>query len=106
MNQGTTERGPAAPAATIRTTCARRRLFRDWKELEEQKEELTTVTAVPTRNLFLWHGNLRPDTGPFAGIIFHLILYVRESIVRTRTSLSLSFLFDLLLYSHVKMSQS
>jgi len=64
-----TERGP-----TIRTTCARRRLFRDWKELEEQKEELTTVTAVPTRNLFLWHGNLRPDTGPFAGIIFHVIL--------------------------------
>lgn len=89
-----TERGTdAAAMTTIRTTCARRRLFRDWQELEEHKEELTTVTAVPTRNLFLWHGNLRPDTGPFAGIIFHVILYVRASFVLAPLSLSLFLYF-------------
>lgn len=99
-----TERGTdAAAMTTIRTTCARRRLFRDWQELEEHKEELTTVTAVPTRNLFLWHGNLRPDTGPFAGIIFHVILYVRASFVLAPLSLSLSLFrsYSTYFYTHI-----
>lgn len=52
----------------------RRRLFRDWKELEAQKDELTTVTAMPTSDMFVWHCNLRPDDGPFSGTVFHLVL--------------------------------
>ncbi|CAB9505200.1 enzyme E2 2 [Seminavis robusta] len=53
---------------------ALRRLHIDWKELEEEKENLTTVAALPTSNMFIWHCNLRPDYGPYAGTIFHLIL--------------------------------
>mmetsp|Transcript_28826 Transcript_28826/g.32313 ORF Transcript_28826/g.32313 Transcript_28826/m.32313 type:complete len:679 (+) Transcript_28826:102-2138(+) len=52
----------------------RRRLFRDWKELEAQKDELTTVTAMPTSDMLVWHCNLRPNDGPFSGTVFHLVL--------------------------------
>jgi len=56
--------------------CALKRLYRDWKELEIEKEnsDLTTITALPTINIFVWHCNLRPDDGPFRGTIVHLIL--------------------------------
>jgi len=56
--------------------CAQKRLYRDWKELESEKEnsDLTTITALPTKNILVWHCNLRPDDGPFRGTIVHLIL--------------------------------
>mmetsp|Transcript_11978 Transcript_11978/g.22778 ORF Transcript_11978/g.22778 Transcript_11978/m.22778 type:complete len:88 (+) Transcript_11978:2958-3221(+) len=55
---------------------ATKRLLTDWKELEHSKEEdfLTTVSALPTSNIFVWHCNLRPDYEQYAGTIFHLIL--------------------------------
>ena len=55
-----------------------RRLHKDWKELEEQKEFLPTIRALPTSDIFTWHCNLRPDDGPFAGTIFHLVLFFPE----------------------------
>ena len=60
---------------------ATKRLFKDWKELEHSKEEgfLTTVSALPTSDIFLWHCNLRPGDGPYTGISFHLILRFPES---------------------------
>mmetsp|Transcript_36208 Transcript_36208/g.67198 ORF Transcript_36208/g.67198 Transcript_36208/m.67198 type:complete len:705 (-) Transcript_36208:1464-3578(-) len=60
---------------------ATKRLLKDWKELEHSKEEdfLSTVSALPTSNIFVWHCNLRPDYGQYAGTIFHLILRFPES---------------------------
>lgn len=55
------------------------RLHRDWKELEQEKEFLSTIAALPTSNILVWHCNLRPDYGPFAGTIFHLILKFPEN---------------------------
>ena len=58
----------------LQKRCAVRRLFRDWKEIEDQRDELSTIAALPTSDIFLWHCNIRPLDGPFAGTIFHLIL--------------------------------
>ncbi|CAB9512106.1 conjugating enzyme E2 [Seminavis robusta] len=51
-----------------------RRLYKDWKEIELEKQSLATVSALPTSNLFEWHCNLRPDYGPYTGTVFHLVL--------------------------------
>ena len=56
-----------------------RRLHKDWKELEREKGSLSTITALPTSDIFIWHCNLRPDHGPLAGTIFHLVLKFPET---------------------------
>mmetsp|Transcript_54354 Transcript_54354/g.80617 ORF Transcript_54354/g.80617 Transcript_54354/m.80617 type:complete len:727 (-) Transcript_54354:88-2268(-) len=58
------------------TRFATRRLYRDWKELQKERNAgtLTTITALPTSDISVWHCNLRPDYGPFAGTVFHLVL--------------------------------
>jgi ubiquitin-protein ligase len=53
---------------------AKKRLWRDLKELSREAAQLHTVSALPTANIFEWHSNLRPDEGPFAGTIFHIVL--------------------------------
>ena len=64
-----------APELTTQTelSFAKRRLWRDWQEL--QAEGITTVAAAPSNDFFLWHGNLRPPDGPYAGTVFHILLY-------------------------------
>lgn len=59
---------------SAQTRFAVRRLHRDWKELEQSLPMLPTIRALPTSNIGVWHCNLRPDEGPFAGTIFHLVL--------------------------------
>lgn len=50
---------------------ARRRLLRDLAEVQREPSEL--VSALPLENdLFEWHANLRPSSGPLAGIVFHV----------------------------------
>jgi ubiquitin-protein ligase len=52
-------------------TFARQRLRRDW--LEVMKEPSPLVAAEPLAdNLFEWHANLRPNSGPLSGLIFHV----------------------------------
>eukprot|EP00931_Biecheleriopsis_adriatica_P009031 TRINITY_DN110144_c0_g1_i1.p1 TRINITY_DN110144_c0_g1~~TRINITY_DN110144_c0_g1_i1.p1 ORF type:complete len:962 (+),score=202.17 TRINITY_DN110144_c0_g1_i1:39-2888(+) len=50
---------------------AQRRLLRDLAEVQREPSEL--VSALPLENnLFEWHANLRPSSGPLAGIVFHV----------------------------------
>jgi ubiquitin-protein ligase len=67
------------PTISQEARSAIRRLYRDWKELEQEKANLTTVTALPTSDMFVWHCNLRPDYGPYAGVIFHLVLHFPQN---------------------------
>jgi ubiquitin-protein ligase len=50
---------------------ARRRLLRDLAEVQREPSEL--VSALPLEsNLFEWHANLRPSSGPLAGVVLHV----------------------------------
>lgn len=54
-------------------SAAKRRLLRDYKEIVNNP--LTTVVAAPLDNdIFEWHCNIRPDSGPYAGVPLHLIV--------------------------------
>lgn len=54
---------------------AKRRLLRDWHELDAESGAVaSTIAALPTHDLLQWHANLRPMEGPYAGTIFHVIL--------------------------------
>lgn len=53
---------------------AKKRLLKDLKELLLEQQTLTTVSVLPTEDIFEWHCNLRPDEGPYTGTVFHLIL--------------------------------
>ncbi|CAB9502388.1 enzyme E2 2 [Seminavis robusta] len=55
-----------------------RRLHKDWRELKQEKDTLPTISAAPTSSIFEWHCNLRPDHGPYASTIIHLILQFTE----------------------------
>ena len=49
------------------------RLLRDWREV--RSNPLLTVSAEPEeRNIYVWHANIIPDTGPYAGAPFHLLI--------------------------------
>ena len=73
-SRSTRATAPTAPAPTQPSLFAKRRLLKDLKELMAEGSNLTTITALPTESLFTWHCNLRPDEGPYAGTIFHIIL--------------------------------
>lgn len=50
-----------------------KRLLRDFWEV--QNNPLPTVSAKPEEgNIFVWHANIIPHTGPYAGAPFHLIM--------------------------------
>mmetsp|Transcript_77165 Transcript_77165/g.200769 ORF Transcript_77165/g.200769 Transcript_77165/m.200769 type:complete len:901 (+) Transcript_77165:77-2779(+) len=50
---------------------ARRRLRRDWAEVLREPSPLVAAAPLP-ENIFEWHANLRPSTGPLAGTTFHV----------------------------------
>lgn len=50
---------------------ARQRLRRDWAEVLKEPSGLVAAAPLPD-NIFEWHANLRPSTGPLAGITFHV----------------------------------
>jgi len=50
---------------------ARRRLRRDWEEVLKEPSELVAAAPLPD-DIFEWHANLRPSTGPLAGVTFHV----------------------------------
>ena len=65
--------------ATATASAATRRLLRDLREIRSEASSLTTINALPQENnLFRWHCNLRPADGPFAGVVFHIILVFTE----------------------------
>jgi len=50
---------------------ARRRLLQDYAEIQREPSEL--ISAAPLENnIFEWHVNLRPSSGPLTGVILHL----------------------------------
>ena len=51
-----------------------RRLLRDWKAFTESQQFPTMALKPNDDNINEWHGNFRPDSGPYQGIIFHVIL--------------------------------
>jgi len=55
----------------VMSSSARRRLLRDLAEVQREPSEL--VSALPLDdNIFEWHANLRPNSGPLAGVVFHV----------------------------------
>jgi len=53
---------------------AQKRLMNDFIEL--QRNNLPCIAAEPLPdNIFLWHVNIKPDDGPFAGSVFHFRLH-------------------------------
>lgn len=55
----------------LMSSLARRRLLRDLAEVHREPSEL--VSALPLDdNIFEWHANLRPNSGPLAGVVFHV----------------------------------
>jgi ubiquitin-protein ligase len=50
-----------------------KRLISDWKEFE--RSDLPGIGAFPLEsNIHEWHANLRPSSGPYSKIYFHIIL--------------------------------
>ena len=52
-----------------------KRLMKDYKELSRNQQHLTSITAAPLEsNMLEWHANMCPPDGPYAGVVFHMIL--------------------------------
>jgi ubiquitin-protein ligase len=68
---------------------AKRRLIRDLKELDRERPTLLTISAAPTFDLFHWRACLRPNDGPYAGIVFHVKLIFPETYPQNPPDISL-----------------
>jgi len=55
---------------------AAQRLQRDLRQL--QREPVAGTSAQPVNDIFNWHANVTPQSGPLAGVPFHLIMSFPE----------------------------
>eukprot|EP01063_Lacrimia_lanifica_P037575 TRINITY_DN774_c4_g1_i1.p1 TRINITY_DN774_c4_g1~~TRINITY_DN774_c4_g1_i1.p1 ORF type:complete len:1158 (+),score=612.16 TRINITY_DN774_c4_g1_i1:71-3544(+) len=70
--------GTAAPREGILSKQATRRILRDLRDLAECP--LYTVKAeTQPDDLFVWHANVSPIEGPYAGSIIHFVIYFPQS---------------------------
>lgn len=56
---------------------ARKRLLRDYAEVQREPSELIAAKPLDD-NIFEWHVNLRPSNGPLAGVVLHLQIVFPE----------------------------
>lgn len=72
---------------------ARRRLLLDYAEVQREPSEL--IAAAPLEdNIFEWHVNLRPSSGPLSGVTLHLRIVFPEDYPNSPPNMI--FPFDLL----------
>jgi ubiquitin-protein ligase len=67
----------AAKKATLKAA-ATKRLMRDYREI--MSDPILGIACEPLeKDLFTWHGNICPLSGPYAGSYFHIILHFPEN---------------------------